>query len=231
MKFRKINDNTVNCILSEEDMEARGVTLEDFFTDKEKTRDFLEEIVKQAQEQVGYETSGETLAMQVMPLPHNGLSITLSERSDHGLKDLLGHIKSAIEEVSSAGGMEEMIKEISETDENTTDKKSKKKNEKKKSFYRVYEFSSMSAVENYCTTIAEEFKVKSQLYKDTYTDKLYLVIEKGRLAQKNLEKICMQATEFSTLVSDQESYVVYCKEHYRCLIKKGAVKVLRNLAL
>ena len=33
MKFRKINDNTVNCILSEEDMEARGVTLEDFFTD------------------------------------------------------------------------------------------------------------------------------------------------------------------------------------------------------
>ena len=89
----------------------------------------------------------------------------------------------------------------------------------------------MSAVENYCKTISEEFKVKSQLYKDTYTDKLYLVIEKGRLAQKNLEKICMQATEFSTLVSDQESYVVYCKEHYRCLIKKGAVKVLRNLAL
>ena len=230
MKFRKINDNTINCILSEEDMEERGVTLEDFFTDKDKTRDFLEEIVRQAQEEVGYETSGETLAMQVMPLPHNGLSITLSERPDHGLKDILGHLRSVIEEASSAG-MEEMFKEMSEPNEDIPEKNSEKKDNKKKSFCRVYEFSSMSTVENYCKTVSEEFKVKSQLYKDTYTDKLYLVIEKGRLSKTNLEKICLRAAEYSTLVSDQESYIMYCKEHYRCLIKKGAVKVLRNLAL
>lgn len=95
MQFRRLDENTVRCILSQEDMEERGLEFEDFFTDKDKTKNFLEDIVRQAQEEVGYEASSESVAMQVMPLPDNRLALTFSEKNDMSLKSMLGNIKSA----------------------------------------------------------------------------------------------------------------------------------------
>ena len=99
MQFRRLDENTVRCILSQEDMEARGLEFEDFFTDKDKTKNFLADIVRQAQEEVGYEASSESVAMQVMPLPDNRLALTFSEKNDMSLKSMLGNIKSALEEL------------------------------------------------------------------------------------------------------------------------------------
>lgn len=233
MKFRKLDDNTVRCVLSKEDMEERGLKLEDFFTDKDKTRGFLEEIVRQAQEEVGYETSGDTLAMQVMPLPHNGLAITFSEHAEHSIKDMIGHIRSALEDVNSEE-LDNMITPLYEDEKQQVKKKEKSasnKPKKKKKFFRVYRFENMNLVEDFCKTIPKEFIVKSQLYKDETEQQYYLTIEKGRLSTKNLENICLRAPEFATLISNQEGYIVYCKEHFHCLIKKGAVKVMRKLAM
>lgn len=231
MKFRKLDDNTVRCVLSQEDMEERGLKLEDFFTDKDKTRGFLEDIVRQAQEEVGYETSGDTLAMQVMPLPHNGLAITFSEHAEHSIKDMIGHIRSALEDVNSEE-LGNVITPLYE-EEKQPNKQKENSNEpkKKKKFFRVYRFGNMNTVEAFCKTIPKEFTVKSQLYKDEVEEQYYLTIEKGRLSIKNLEHICLRAPEFATLVSKQEGYTVYCKEHFHCLIKKGAVKVMRKLAM
>ena len=47
MQFKRINENTIRCILTEEDMLEEGLRIEDFFTNKDKTRGFLEHIVKQ----------------------------------------------------------------------------------------------------------------------------------------------------------------------------------------
>ena len=76
MQFKRLDENTVRCILSEEDMEQRGLEFEDFFTNKDKTKSFLEDIVRQAQEEVGYEVASDSVAMQVMPLPDNRLALT-----------------------------------------------------------------------------------------------------------------------------------------------------------
>ena len=238
MTFEKLDENTIRCILSEDDMIEHGLRIEDFFLNKDKARSFLEDVVKQAQDQVGYEATSDTLAMQVMPLPHNRLSITFSEKSDHALQNMLEHLRSAIgglaeEDVDAM--MDQMCQSALERTDDSFRKGKKKKGEKKKAktkktFFRVYRFDTFSNLEQFCGSVSTEFNVKSQLYKDTTDEKYYLAIEKGRLSQKNLEKICYCATEFSTLVSKQESYIEYCKEHYTCMIKKAAVKVLGNLA-
>ena len=238
MTFEKLDENTVRCILSEDDMIEHGLRVEDFFLNKDKARSFLEGVVKQAQDEVGYETTGDTLAMQVMPLPHNRLSITFSEKSDHALQSMLGHLRSAIDELAEEDVdvmMDQICQSAAETSEDIFKKEKKKKGEKKKSkakktFFRVYCFDTFSNLEQFCGSVSKEFNVKSQLYKDAVDEKYYLAIEKGRLSQKNLEKICYCATEFATLVSKQQSYIEYCREQYTCMIKKGAVKVLGSLA-
>ena len=50
MDFRRIDKNTVQCILSEEEMSAYGFRIEDFFSNQEKAREFLEHLVERAEE-------------------------------------------------------------------------------------------------------------------------------------------------------------------------------------
>lgn len=233
MTFQKLDEHTVRCILSEEDMIEHGLRIEDFFTNKDKARSFLEDVVKQAHDEVGYETNGDTLAMQVMPLPKNGLAITFSERTEHALQSMLGHIRSAIEGIQNQE-FDEMIEqamneENNSTCSNQTDKKSKKK--EKTTFFRVYQFDNLENVEQFCQAVPEAWNLKSQLFKDKKSGLFYLTIEKGRIAIKNLEKICILIDDFATLVSEQEAYLAYCKEHFKCIIKKGAVKVMRELSV
>lgn len=231
MTFQKLDDNTVRCILSQEDMDEHGLKLEDFFTNKDKARSFLEGVVKQACDEVGYEASGDTLAMQVMPLPHNGLAITFSERCENPIQNMLEQIKADIAGITTEE-VDQWLEEAAQ-EETVAKKEKKKKGEKKKgkkTFFRVYRFERFEDLEQFCASVSEDINVKSQLYKDADNGKYYLIIEKGRLSVKNLERICYDATDFSTLISKQESYIAYCREHYTCMIKKNAIKILRGLA-
>ena len=94
MDFRRIDKNTVQCILSEEEMSAYGFRIEDFFSNQEKAREFLEHLVERAEEEIGYEAHSGMVSMQIMKLPDNGIVITLSERdnSADGFQNMLQNI-------------------------------------------------------------------------------------------------------------------------------------------
>ena len=94
MDFRRIDKNTVQCILSEEEMNAYGFRIEDFFSNQEKAREFLEHLVERAEEEIGYEAHSGMVSMQIMKMPDNGIVITLSERdnSADGFQNMLQHI-------------------------------------------------------------------------------------------------------------------------------------------
>jgi adapter protein MecA 1/2 len=71
----------------------------------------------------------------------------------------------------------------------------------------------------------------SKLYKDEHNNTYYLVINKGRLSAEVYNTICELALEFAVHVSDSSIYAAYCEEHYKCLIKKKAINVMRNIGM
>ena len=52
MKFTRINKDTVNCIITEDDLDEQGIKLEDLFERKKEAMDFLHEVVERASEEV-----------------------------------------------------------------------------------------------------------------------------------------------------------------------------------
>ena len=68
MKFIRLNQNTVRCIVSEEDIKEQGLEIEDFLTNKDKAHEFLQQIVEIAAQEVGYESKNGVVAMQVFYL-------------------------------------------------------------------------------------------------------------------------------------------------------------------
>lgn len=100
MKFKRINENTVRCIIYEEDMIEHGVVLEDFLSNKNSIQEFLHKIVQMAMSEVGYEAKSGMLSMQVMQLPMNALAITFSEKSGAEFQNMIDSTIEAMDGVN-----------------------------------------------------------------------------------------------------------------------------------
>ena len=215
MKFKRIGKNMVRCILTEQDMIDNDVQIEDFFKDREKIHGFLENIVEQAREEVGYEANGGMLAMQVMPLPNKGLCITFSENSEEGFGNMLDQIKEIAEDDYDE---QEDIQEDCEYDKKT-----------KKFAGRIFMFKKLDDIENFANSVPLDKMSKSAIYKYENDDCYYLILKKGKLKRKVYETLCFQALDYSTLVSDDPAEVANIQEHGKAIIKKNAIGILKNL--
>lgn len=120
MDFRKIDDNTVQCRMTEEEMNEYGLQIEDFFTDQEKSRDFLEQIVEMAEEEVGYEVESGMVSMQLMRMPDNSLTITFTDRGEDGLQSMLQQIQQL------AGMIDDSDEDIDESNDRDTNQDMRK---------------------------------------------------------------------------------------------------------
>lgn len=66
MEFIRIDENTVRCIVTEEDMQEYDVEIDDFLKNRSKVQEFLHLIVEKASDEIGYEPKDGMLAMQIM---------------------------------------------------------------------------------------------------------------------------------------------------------------------
>lgn len=108
MKFKRINEDTIRCIITEEDMIEHGVNVDDFLRNRGNAREFLHEIVERASEEIGYEVHSGMLSMQVMPLPSNALAVTFSEQNENSLNNIIEGIRHAIGSLEAASTQEKM---------------------------------------------------------------------------------------------------------------------------
>ncbi|MCM1145643.1 MAG: adaptor protein MecA [Blautia sp.] len=218
MKYKKINEATVQCIISEEDMEEYGLTLADIFERNEKGEGFLRDVVERAHEEVGYRLNGDNIAMQITPIQDEGLVITFSDAGLAGFQNMLEHIKEVL-----SGMNPESIREAAKA---LSDKEASEQNTMEES-YRIFAFSSMNHAMRYCAAIPAALTVRSHLYK--VGGFYYLVVEKQRLSKKNFNKISAQAVEFAMIVMPSKEKLIYLEEHGECLVKNKAVSGLRKV--
>ena len=218
MKYKKINEATVQCIITAEDMLEYGLTLSDIFERNEKGEGFLRDIIERAHDEVGYIVSGENIAMQITPMQNQGLVVTFTNESPVGFRDILQHLKEVLQGVSAElnkqeDGHQRAIQNrlAQDVDDNR----------------RMFVFSTLHQVMQYTASIPPTLSVRSSLYKAD--EAYYLVIERNRLSYRMFNKISAQAVEFGNLIAVSEERMQYLDEHGDCLIKDRAVSRLRRI--
>ena len=97
MRFKRIDEETVRCLISESELNENGLELEDFLNNKGKTEDFLKKIISMAQQEVDYKVQGGPISVQVAVLENHTLALTLSEKQEQNIADMLKNLRSAVE--------------------------------------------------------------------------------------------------------------------------------------
>ncbi|MGN0297988.1 MAG: adaptor protein MecA [Lachnospiraceae bacterium] len=120
MDIKRISEHTVRCTISQEELQDYGVSMGDFVNQSDKGRQFIEYIINEAREQVGFEMTSGSLATQLM-VTKGGIIITLSEMDEDGglgsvLSGIMEEIAGTLKEQETEDKNKDAGSEVSSSD-------------------------------------------------------------------------------------------------------------------
>jgi adapter protein MecA 1/2 len=216
-------------MLSEEDLTDNDITIEDFIQNRGKVQAFLEEIIETAREEVGFETSGPVLSIQIMAAYPDGIMITFSEDP----KDMANLIKTGLSQLrDELMDQESWIEAEAVLDEPLTSKEPAKKQAEARlpeNLVTIFEFDNMEQVLAFVKRTPSFRGMESSLYKNENTGKYYMSLTKVRMADQRYRAIVGIAMEFAELAGVNPIQQALLMEHSTCLFEKKAINLLRSV--
>lgn len=231
MKFKRIDMDTVRCLITEEELWENGLEIEDFLQNGKKAEEFFRQVIAQASEEVGYKIKGGNIAIQVSVLPDHRLALTFSEKQDTGILSMLENLKAAVEKLSNKTRASEQNEEDageSVKQETTKDGSAAQILGQGKKRYELC-FETLDLVERYCKAVSFELPIRTSLYKLERDQLYFLLMERDGMSDKQLCRLLGASLDFVNGIYAQDSVDSYIREQGSVLIEEHAVEVLQNL--
>ncbi|MBQ4522825.1 MAG: adaptor protein MecA [Lachnospiraceae bacterium] len=237
MTFERLDDTTLRCILTEEDLEERGFGLNDFLKNPYKIHGFLREMIETAALEFDMDIKEGMLALQVAPLPNNELAITFSveDEKEGTSSDMASQIKKMIGSAIAKAGIPDfddkgVKQETEKLKRNETAQKSEAKPAVKKTFAAAYRFKNYEAVEKFALHAKSEGLLKTSLYRSSDKEEYLFVLQQGKETIEKTRSFCLLISEYAQLVSADETYLAYLNEHYQLIMKDHVIRTLQVMA-
>lgn len=258
MKFKRIDVDTVRCIITEDELGENGLQLEDFLQNDGKTESFLRKLISMAETEVGYKVQGGNVSIQVTVLPEHTLALTFSEKPAYGITDMLANLRAAVENLTKhapSSGHNGDADWNSRKAELTDERKEKARQEQQpssgtsgvdakqedkdaqeskdlvlngRSAYQL-RFASLDMAMRYAKGIVLEQPIHTQLYYLEREAAYYLLMERGDMEDKQVCRLLSASLEFSEEIYAHEPTRAFIREHGRCILAEQAVERLQEL--
>lgn len=244
MRIERVDDKTVKCFLSNEELEEYDIDYKDFILRSDKAREIVQEIIEQAEEEVGYKPPKFAFDLQIMMLPDQGLILTFSDRdpdireSDQFI-ECLKEMKKILERtrekinpsLSASADAQNSGSPSQDTGNQTPDtvsgqRKASQSKQADRPGFAVFAFAGIGQIMEYASMLPANLMVDSRLYEMNGLYYLYLL--KGHASYERYSRACVQAMEFASLYAADPSQVVHLEEHGQCLIAEKAIRKLRS---
>ena len=242
MKFTRINDHTVNCIITADDMDEQGLSIEDLFQKGDEAREFLQEIILRATQEVGYQPTSAFMPMQIAVLPDQSISVTLSENPGAAIADMLrglaDRLRQFLEDVTGEPFDGEAARGT-QVDVRVGEQEQLQSSLLPILRYAEYVFSfdSLGTVSRFAKTVAGMPPVTSSLYKDEAESVFYLHLtpaagttfaDDPALANAYAAAF-IRANEYGSFVTVEHRFVLHMQENMATIIENDALERLAAL--
>ena len=239
MKFTRINEHTVNCIITADDMDEQGLSVEDIFSKNEESVAFLQEVLARAAEEVDYRPSSTFLPMQIVVLPDQSISLTLSENPNLAiaemLKGLAERLRQFLSDISDATAPQQQPRIDVRIGAEEAEKSSRLLPLLRHNEY-VFSFDSISTAARFAGTLSGMPPVVSSLYKER-DGRYYLHIEpRGADTFADIHdeaaayaSLFIHASEYGEFVTVEHRFVLHMAENMERLIAGDALERLAAL--
>ena len=244
MKIERIDDKTIKCYLSKDELAYYKVDYSDFISRTENAQRLLREIIEQAKNEVGYHPPKIAFEMQIMMVPEQGMVLTFSEKDPalgvdadkisgfiDTLKQLLEHVKETGGSTGSLGALPGLgqgglslpapVAPVNPAEPGKTEHSpAMDVNE------AVFMFTYLSDFIEYAQGLPRGIRLDSTLYK--MGEEYFLHIGRGGASYDRFSRSCVQALEFSQLYAAGAGCDEVLREHGEVMIASKAVNKFRK---
>lgn len=233
MRIERVDEKTVKCFLSNEELEEYEIDYKDFIFRSDKAREIVQEIIEQAEEEVGYKPPKFAFDLQIMMLPDQGLLLTFCDRDAEAREndqflECLREMKRILQRTRERIGEQAAALGESQPPENTQAAQGKEEREQQSNrpSFAVFVFSGIGRIMEYAAMLPSNLMVDSSLYEMGGLYYLYLL--KGHASYERYSRACVQAMEFGSFYAADVPQALQLKEHGQCLIAEKAIRKLRG---
>ncbi len=235
MKIRRINDNTISCIISPEDLREHGIRIDDFFERKKEAVDFIRATVAKAVLSENFNLEGQMTTMRISVLPDYSLSLLISREDsrEKGLSEARRYVRNILESISekvqesaekNAGDEGDPIASLlSETSDSGEEVRERKVG---KSF--MFSFFTVRDAMECCRVFADAESFDSSFYYLSEDDVYFLILRRTDKTSDGFERRVLSANEFGELVTSNEQYISFVTEHGIPIAEHNAIDLFMN---
>lgn len=255
MQIKKINENTLSCIISPEDLHANGFRIDDFFERKKEAVDFIRSTVAQAAVSENFDLQGEMTTMRVSVLPDHSLSLLITkETSREGAAQQIRKIAQSIMESIAAKAMEDAGLEAPATEAeaeqdpsarllkalfpDTSEEEGESGSGQGEGAQAadvhtadtyMFSFYTVRDAMDCGKVFAQAGPVESSFYYLKEDDVYFLIVRRTERTPKGFEKLVLSANEFGELITSQEQSISFVTEHGVCIAKEHAIEMFMDV--
>lgn len=232
MEYKRIDENTIRCIVTEEDMENFGLNLDEFLSHSGRSDEFLQYIVSEARDELGYQNDKGIVSMRLEVLGDGRISLTFGSGDEKQIREqVLKYLKELTEsrilqEVGKIFGEKQKEALPVQENQNPAGKTSEETKELKEP-YRMYCFASFRDVMAYCHAIGLKQPIKSHLYKEK--EDYYLIVDRYRISEYHFNLLTAVAFDYGKVLVESDYLYDHLREHGELLIGERAIGTLRKI--
>lgn len=102
MRFTRLDDNSIRCVISGEEMDEHGIRIDDLMDDRDKAESFLRYVLEEADEELGFKTESDSVNVQVSVLPSGDIAMMITDDTQSAIEHMLAHMEEGIREFTES---------------------------------------------------------------------------------------------------------------------------------
>ncbi len=230
MKFTRLNDNEIRCVLSEDELGDYGIDLDDIITKNARTGKFFAELLSEAVRTLGIENVDviRMASAQITVLKDNTISIVFNKSRKKLSAEVRREILEMMEEQLRLGGNDspEAMAELDLLKESLDKEEEEESSGVPEITSFISKFDDLEDAVRYARVCRSAERAESRLYVTEKRDAYYLLVIKGHLTEQTFRRVCLIAMEFGDLVRLDAAGKAYLEERYEILIAESAIEKL-----
>lgn len=223
MEFNREGNHIIRCVITEEEIEELGYTIDDIISNGVRTQEFMNRIFDMAEQELDTKFDLGVKSVRADILPDHTISLTFSEYPNS--EGITEHIKEIVNGLLNSIPKQKWdeIKAIKDTD--ALAKKSKDESTNRTKIIVLFAFQSMDVLMRYAKHVRMNPMPFNQLYK--YDGVYFLIIDMSDCEEEEVRRLSALTDEYATdiFVGSEKRAFIY--EHGTPILKEQAIEQLQ----
>ena len=220
MEFSREGNNIIRCVISEEEIEELGFTIDDIISNSSRTQQFMNQIFDMAEQEFDTKFDLGIKSVRADIMPDHTISLTFSEQP--GTEGVMDHIKDIVNGLLNTIPKKKWdeikgIKEKDSTEENTQAPK----------LIVLFAFEELDVLMRYAKQVQMETLPFNQLYK--FEGVYFLLVDMTGATEVEARKLSALTDEYAADIFVGAEKRAFIYEHGEVILKEKAIETLREI--